>query len=248
MTSITLVVPSEEMVGLVRYIQKLGTNRGAWREVFEPQNVGVSVIEHPERPRPAGAGTPDLPEPLHRLSRAEGRRQRRRRHLPLAEAARLHVRGLQVSLDAERVAADRRGPLPHDHARRALDRHAHLARALRQGAHGGGGRLHQDLLLSVQGGGPRAAAPDRRASEGHRRAGRPRQGALREGQVLPVPWPGRQGRRPVRRRDEGTSPASRSAPPTSPAASSRAARACATSSGRCRSASTAPRCCPSPTP
>jgi cytochrome c oxidase cbb3-type subunit 2 len=47
LTSITLVVPSEEMVGLVRYIQKLGTNRGAWREVFEPQNVGVSVMSIP---------------------------------------------------------------------------------------------------------------------------------------------------------------------------------------------------------
>lgn len=47
LTSITLVVPSEEMIGLVRYIQKLGTNRGAWREVFEPQNVGVSVMSIP---------------------------------------------------------------------------------------------------------------------------------------------------------------------------------------------------------
>jgi cytochrome c oxidase cbb3-type subunit I/II len=47
LTSITLVVPSEEMVGLVRYVQKLGTNRGAWREVFEPQNVGVSVMSIP---------------------------------------------------------------------------------------------------------------------------------------------------------------------------------------------------------
>jgi cytochrome c oxidase cbb3-type subunit I/II len=47
LTSITLVVPSEEMVGLVRYIQKLGTNRGAWREVFEPQNVDVSVMSIP---------------------------------------------------------------------------------------------------------------------------------------------------------------------------------------------------------
>jgi hypothetical protein len=24
------------------YVQKLGTDRGAWREVFEPQTVGVS--------------------------------------------------------------------------------------------------------------------------------------------------------------------------------------------------------------
>jgi cytochrome c oxidase cbb3-type subunit I/II len=44
---VTLVFPTEELVGLVRYIQKLGTNRGAWREVFEPQTVGVSVMNIP---------------------------------------------------------------------------------------------------------------------------------------------------------------------------------------------------------
>jgi cytochrome c oxidase cbb3-type subunit I/II len=47
LTAITLVLPSQEMVGLVRYIQKLGTSRGAWREVFEPQNVSVSGMTIP---------------------------------------------------------------------------------------------------------------------------------------------------------------------------------------------------------
>jgi cytochrome c oxidase cbb3-type subunit 2 len=45
--AVTLVVPSEELIGLVRYVQKLGTNRGAWREVFEPQAVNVSVMTIP---------------------------------------------------------------------------------------------------------------------------------------------------------------------------------------------------------
>ena len=44
---VTLVLPTQELVGLVRYVQKLGTNRGAWREVFEPQTVGVSVMNIP---------------------------------------------------------------------------------------------------------------------------------------------------------------------------------------------------------
>src|SRR5207248_3098191 len=44
---VTLVFPTQELVGLVRYIQKLGTNRGAWGEVFEPQTVGVSVMNIP---------------------------------------------------------------------------------------------------------------------------------------------------------------------------------------------------------
>src|SRR5881628_1972799 len=47
---VTLVFPTRELVGLVRYIQKLGTNRGAWREVFEPQTVGVSVMNIPSSP------------------------------------------------------------------------------------------------------------------------------------------------------------------------------------------------------
>ena len=47
LTSLLLVVPTRELVGLVRYVQKLGTNRGAWREVFEPQNVALSVMAIP---------------------------------------------------------------------------------------------------------------------------------------------------------------------------------------------------------
>jgi cytochrome c oxidase cbb3-type subunit I/II len=46
-STLTLVIPSEELIGLVRYVQKLGTNRGAWREVFEPQSVGVAVMSIP---------------------------------------------------------------------------------------------------------------------------------------------------------------------------------------------------------
>jgi cytochrome c oxidase cbb3-type subunit 2 len=42
-----LVFPTSEMVGLVRYIQKLGMNRGAWREAFEPQTVALSVMTIP---------------------------------------------------------------------------------------------------------------------------------------------------------------------------------------------------------
>src|SRR5206468_10230890 len=44
LSSVTLVFPSAETIGLVRYLQKLGTNRGAWREVFEPHLVNISVI------------------------------------------------------------------------------------------------------------------------------------------------------------------------------------------------------------
>ncbi len=44
---LTVVVPTEELRGLVAYIQKLGMNRGAWRDVFEPQNLSASVMSIP---------------------------------------------------------------------------------------------------------------------------------------------------------------------------------------------------------
>jgi cytochrome c oxidase cbb3-type subunit I/II len=46
--AITVVVPTEELRGLVAYIQKLGTNRGAWREVFEPQSLSATVMSIPQ--------------------------------------------------------------------------------------------------------------------------------------------------------------------------------------------------------
>ncbi len=44
---ITVLIPSSDLVALVGYLQKLGTNRGAWRDVFEPQALGVSVMDAP---------------------------------------------------------------------------------------------------------------------------------------------------------------------------------------------------------
>ena len=44
-TRVLLVAPSQDLVGLVRYLQKLGSNRGAWRDVFEPQGVSVGAMQ-----------------------------------------------------------------------------------------------------------------------------------------------------------------------------------------------------------
>lgn len=46
--AVRLVAPSPELVALVRYLQKLGANRGAWRDVFEPQNIAVSAMTIPD--------------------------------------------------------------------------------------------------------------------------------------------------------------------------------------------------------
>jgi cytochrome c oxidase cbb3-type subunit 2 len=48
--TLTVIVPSEELRGLVAYTQKLGTNRGAWRDVFEPQTISATVMSLPSTP------------------------------------------------------------------------------------------------------------------------------------------------------------------------------------------------------
>ncbi|MBM3217944.1 MAG: c-type cytochrome [Candidatus Rokubacteria bacterium] len=47
--TLRLVTPTADLVDLVRYLQKLGTNRGAWRDVFEPQTVAISAMTVPDR-------------------------------------------------------------------------------------------------------------------------------------------------------------------------------------------------------
>jgi cytochrome c oxidase cbb3-type subunit 2 len=46
--AVRLVAPTPDLVALVRYLQKLGTSRGAWRDVFEPQNVAVTAMTIPD--------------------------------------------------------------------------------------------------------------------------------------------------------------------------------------------------------
>jgi len=56
LSAVTLVLPSAETIGLVKYLQKLGTNRGAWREVFEPHLVNIPVINVSPREDLLGLG------------------------------------------------------------------------------------------------------------------------------------------------------------------------------------------------
>jgi cytochrome c oxidase cbb3-type subunit 2 len=46
--AVRLVAPTPDLVALVRYLQKLGANRGTWRDVFEPQAVGVTSMTIPD--------------------------------------------------------------------------------------------------------------------------------------------------------------------------------------------------------
>jgi cytochrome c oxidase cbb3-type subunit 2 len=45
--AVRLAVITEELKGLVAYLQKLGTNRGKWRDVFEPQRFEAAQVSVP---------------------------------------------------------------------------------------------------------------------------------------------------------------------------------------------------------
>lgn len=45
--SVKLAVMTEELDGLIAYLQKLGMNRGKWRDRFEPQRLEASVVSVP---------------------------------------------------------------------------------------------------------------------------------------------------------------------------------------------------------
>lgn len=44
---VTLVAETDDLTALVAYLQKLGTNRGKWRDLFEPQRLEASQISVP---------------------------------------------------------------------------------------------------------------------------------------------------------------------------------------------------------
>jgi cytochrome c oxidase cbb3-type subunit 2 len=54
--TLTVIVPTEELRGLVAYMQKLGANRGAWRDAFEPQMLSASVMSLPNTPQQVERG------------------------------------------------------------------------------------------------------------------------------------------------------------------------------------------------
>jgi cytochrome c oxidase cbb3-type subunit 2 len=45
--SVHLAIETEELTALIAYLQKLGMNRGKWRDVFEPQRLEASLVSVP---------------------------------------------------------------------------------------------------------------------------------------------------------------------------------------------------------
>jgi cytochrome c oxidase cbb3-type subunit I/II len=55
-SEVRLATTTEELEGLVAYLQKLGTNRGKWRDVFEPQRLDASLVSIPRSDEWIGYG------------------------------------------------------------------------------------------------------------------------------------------------------------------------------------------------
>ncbi len=95
--SVHLAVETDELRGLIAYLQKLGMNRGKWRDVFEPQNDHGVRVRHPALGGVDRARQGCLRAALHRLPRRHRRRQRLGRDLHVqGPSAQLHARGVQV--------------------------------------------------------------------------------------------------------------------------------------------------------
>jgi len=98
--TVKIAAETEELQGLIGYVQKLGMNRGKWRDLFEPQELEVTdatptAFERMDRLRQGGlrAAVPGLP-------RGQRRRQWARRDLHLQSApAELHAGRVQVQVD-----------------------------------------------------------------------------------------------------------------------------------------------------
>ena len=78
--SVRIAAETEDLEALVAYVQKLGMNRGKWRDLFEPQQLEVMDVDLPalggmDRPRQGGlrAALPRLPR--RQPATATGRRR-----------------------------------------------------------------------------------------------------------------------------------------------------------------------------
>ncbi len=110
--TLTVIVPSDEMRGLVAYIQKLGTNRGAWRDVFEPQTLSASVMTVPRTQEQEARGRPSTSGAASAATGPKGDGNGPVATFLDPRAPGLPARGLQVPHHALGLAAHRRGPLP----------------------------------------------------------------------------------------------------------------------------------------
>jgi cytochrome c oxidase cbb3-type subunit I/II len=125
-----LVADTEDLRALVAYLQKLGMNRGKWRDRFEPQRLDASRVSIPalrgvDRLRPRGLWAP-LPGCHGERGDGNG---------PAAtfmhqdRPAGLHLGLFKFRLTPSGSLPDRRRPAAHHHPGRARHGHAHLAHA-----------------------------------------------------------------------------------------------------------------------
>ena len=213
--TVQIVAETEDLEALVAYVQKLGMNRGKWRDLFEPQQLEVMNATFPRSEEWIQHGKEVYERRCLGCHGVNRGRQRACGDLHVQPApAQLQRRRLQVPADQGAIAHGRR-PAAHDHARGARNGDAGLVRAAAQRSPRGH-PVHQVRARRrpLRPGQPlcvfrrRAAWPAVVHREAARRVTadhRSRQGGLAGREMLGVPRPGRKGRRREGRRAEGRS-------------------------------------------
>ena len=109
---------TDDLHSLIAYVQKLGMNRGKWRDLFEPQEIEVTDVTIP-RSAEWIARQGGLRTAVHRLPRRQRGWQRAGRDLYVQPTpAQLQRRRVQVPAEPE-AGADRWRPLADHHPWRA---------------------------------------------------------------------------------------------------------------------------------
>ena len=116
--TVRIAAETDELKGLIAYVQKLGMNRGKWRDLFEPQEIEVTDVTFPRSAEWIAYGKEVYERRCIGCHGEKGRWQRARCDLPVQPApAKLQRRRLQVQADPE-ADPDRWRPVADHHPRR----------------------------------------------------------------------------------------------------------------------------------
>ena len=117
--TVRIAAETDDLHSLIAYVQKLGMNRGKWRDLFEPQEIEVtdghrSALRRMDRLRQGGLRTA-----VHRLPRRQRRWQRACCGL-LVQPAPTQLQRRRIQVPAEpKAGADRWRLVADHHPRRA---------------------------------------------------------------------------------------------------------------------------------
>ena len=140
--AVRLAGSTEELTALIAYLQKLGTNRGKWRDVFEPQRLEASQVSVPRSDEWIAHGKEVYERRCVGCHGDKGDGNGPAATFMYKHRPRNFTLGVFKFRHDPEADPDRRRPAAHHHARRARHRDADLARPAGQGP-AGGDPVHQ---------------------------------------------------------------------------------------------------------